>query len=86
MLAGMSHSEYVHWRAIYSQEPFPEDRADFRTAEIIQALMLGKTKQLPAISDLLPDYWGEKRERKQTPEEMKAHIDIIKAATKRNKK
>jgi hypothetical protein len=86
MLAGMSMAEYVHWQAIYSQEPFPEDRADRRTAEIIQALMLGRTKQLPTIAELIPDYWGDRPERRQSPEQMKANMDVIKAATKRSKK
>ena len=85
MLAGMTMSEYVHWQAIYQTEPFPEDRQDRRTAEIIQALMLGRTKQLPTIAELIPDYWGEHQERKQTPEQIKANMNLIKAATKRNK-
>ena len=86
MLAGMNMSEYVHWQAIYSQEPFPEERADRRTAEIIQALMLGRTKELPTLADLIPDYWGEKQERRQTPEQIKANMQLIKAATKKRKK
>ena len=86
MLAGMTMSEYVHWQAIYQTEPFPEDRADRRTAEIIQALMLGRTKQLPTIAELIPDYWGERQEYKQTPEQIKANMKLVKAAMKKRNK
>jgi hypothetical protein len=85
MLNEMSMSEYIHWQAIYSVEPFPEDRADRRTAEIIQALMLGRTKQLPSISDLLPDWWSERQPQQQTPEQMRANLDLIKSATRKKK-
>lgn len=85
MLTGLSASEYAHWQAIYSVEPFPEERADLRTAEVIQALMLGRVKQLPNISDLVHDYWGEAKSREQSPAQMKANMDIIKAASKQNK-
>ena len=86
MLAGMTMSEYVHWQAIYQTEPFPEDRQDRRTAEIIQALALvARVKELPKINELLPDWWGERQERKQSPEQIKANMNLIKAATKRNK-
>ena len=86
MLTGMSHAEYVHWVAIYETEPFPEERADRRTAEIIQALALvAHVKELPKIHELLPDWWGERQERKQSPEQIKANMNLIKAATKRTK-
>lgn len=86
MLAGMSMSEYVHWVAIYENEPFPEERADRRTAEIIQALMLGRVKKLPTISELLPDYWADRQPQQQTPEQIKANMQLVKAAAKKNKK
>ena len=86
MLCNMSMAEYINWQAIYATEPFPEERADLRSAEVIQALMLGRVKQLPTIADLIHDYWGEAKSREQSPEQMKANMDIIKAATKRNKR
>lgn len=86
MLSNMSASEYVHWQAIYSQEPFPEERADRRTAEIVQALMLGRVKELPKLPDLLPDYWGEIKPRQQTPAQIKENLNLIKAATKKKRK
>lgn len=80
-------SEYVHWQAIYETEPFPEDRADLRTAEQLRMMLItGHAKQLPAITDLIPDWWGERQARTQTPEQMKANLNIIKAATKKNKR
>jgi hypothetical protein len=85
MLAGMTASEYVHWQAIYETEPFPEERADRRAAEIIQASLLGRVKELPTIADLMPDYWGTFHV-KQSPEQMQANIKLIKAAAKRKKK
>lgn len=87
MLAGMTASEYTHWQAIYETEPFPEDRADLRTAELLRMqLIAAGVKDLPAIADLLPDWWAEKRPRQQTVEQMKANMDIIKAATKKKGK
>lgn len=80
----MSHAEYVHWQAIYSVEPFPEERADRRAAEIIQALLFGRVKQLPTIADLMPDYWGTFHV-KQSPEQMQANIRSIKAASRKKK-
>ncbi len=88
MLAGMSHAEYVHWQAIYSVEPFPEDRADRRTAAIIQALMLGRVKEVPKISELMRDFdwWGEHEPTQQTKEQIKANMAIVKAAKKKKPK
>ncbi len=87
MLAGMTHSEYIQWATIYETEPFPEERADLRTAEILRMqLIAAGAKQIPTIADLLPDYWGERTERKQSPEQMKANMNLIKAATKKRKK
>ena len=83
MLAGMTHAEYIHWQAIYSIEPFPEDRADLRTAEQLRMMLLTAGAKPPLIADLLPDYWGERPERKQTPEQIKASLDLIKAARKK---
>jgi hypothetical protein len=88
MLATMSMSEYVHWVAIYETEPFPEERADLRAASIIQALILGRVKDIPKISDIMIDfdYWGENVPVKQSPAQIKANMELIKAATKKPKK
>jgi hypothetical protein len=87
MLSEMTISEYVHWQAIYSVEPFPEDRADLRTAEQLRmTLITAGVKQLPTITDLIPDWWGDHKPREQTPEQIKSNIKLIKAATKRHKK
>jgi hypothetical protein len=81
----MTMSEYVHWQAIYSVEPFPEDRADRRAAKIIQALMLGRVKEVPTLAVLMPDYWGERQPHQQTPEQIKANVQLIKAANRKKK-
>lgn len=88
MLAGMSYAEYIHWQAIYSVEPFPEEREDLRTAGIIQALTLGRVKNVPAIKEIMLDFdwWGEHQAPQQTPEQIRANMAIIKAATKKKKK
>lgn len=87
MLAGISYSEYVHWQAIYSVEPFPEERADQRTAELLRmTLIAAGAKKLPNITDLMPDWWGEHKPHVQTPEQMKANMNIIMAATKKKPK
>jgi hypothetical protein len=87
MLAGMSMSEYIHWQAIYETEPFPEERSDRRTAEIIQTLaVVGHFKEIPKIADLLPDWWGEQQTPQQTPAQIKENMKLIKAATRKKKK
>ena len=87
MLAGMSHAEYVNWQAIYSVEPFPEERADQRTAELLRMMLItAGVKKLPNISDLMPDWWGEHQTPQQTPEQIRANMAIVKAATKKKKK
>jgi hypothetical protein len=86
MLAGMSHAEYVHWQAIYSVEPFPEDREDLRTAEQLRmTLIAAGVKQLPKISDLIPDWWGERKPQQQSPAQIKANMQLVKATKKRKK-
>lgn len=87
MLAGMSHAEYVNWQAIYSVEPFPEEREDLRTAGIIQALTLGRVKKVPTIKEIMLDFdwWGEHQPPKQTPEQIRANMAIVKAAKKKKK-
>ena len=84
----MTHAEYIHWQAIYSVEPFPEERADRRTAEIVQALLLGRVKQVPTIKELLNDFdwWGEHAPAQQTPEQIRANMAIVKATKKKSKK
>lgn len=87
MLAGMSMSEYIHWQAIYEKEPFPEERADLRTAETLRMqLIAAGSKQIPAISELMPDWWGEKTTRTQSPEQMKSNMNLIQSATKKKKR
>ena len=83
----MSHAEYVNWQAIYSVEPFPEERADQRTAELLRMMMIvAGVKKLPNISELMPDWWGERKPHIQSPEQMKANLNMIKAATKKKPK
>ena len=87
MLATMPHSEYVHWQAIYSVEPFPEERADQRTAELLRMMMItAGVKKLPKISDLMPDWWGDHAPAQQTPEQIRENMKIVKAAIKPKKK
>ena len=87
MLAGMSHAEYVRWQAIYSVEPFPEERADQRTAELLRMMLItAGVKKLPNIADLMPDWWGERVPTQQTPEQIRANMAIVKAANKKKKK
>ena len=85
MLSEMTMSEYIHWQAIYSVEPFPEERADRRAAEIIQAVIMPYAKKIPDINELMPDWWGERQPRAQTPEQMKAAINTIKAVSRKKK-
>jgi hypothetical protein len=87
MLRDMPHSEYVNWQAIYSIEPFPEERADQRTAELLRMMMItAGVKKIPKISDLMPDWWGERTPAQQTPEQIRANMAIVKATKKKKPK
>ena len=85
MLSEMTMSEYVHWQAIYSVEPFPEIRADRRAAEIIQAFIAPHVKKIPNVDELMPDWWGERQPRAQTPEQMKATMQLIQSGKRKKK-
>jgi hypothetical protein len=86
MLTSMTMSEYVHWQAIYSVEPFPETRADLRVAEQLRiAILAAHSKEVPAISDLVPDWWEERRPARQSPELMQQNMQLIKAASRKKK-
>lgn len=86
MLAGMSMSEYVHWQAIYDTEPFPEERADRRAARQMINIRhaLGERTSLDT-KDFITDWWGENLPQQQSPEQMKANMNIIQAANKKSK-
>jgi hypothetical protein len=87
MLAGMSMSEYVHWLAIYEVEPFPEEREDMRTAELLRMMLVAAgAKKIPTIAEFIPDWWAERKPTQQTPAQIKANIQLIKAASKKRKK
>jgi hypothetical protein len=87
MLSTMSMSEYVHWQALFSVEPFPEERADLRTAEQLRVMLLAAhSKETPRIEDLMPDWWGERRAAKQSPEQIKQNMELVIAAGKTRKK
>lgn len=87
MLDGLSASEYAHWQAIYATEPFPEERADRRAAqEMVNLRRALGDKGSFTVADFVPDFWDELKPKEQSPAQMKANMDIIKAATKRNKR
>lgn len=82
----MDASEYIHWQAIYATEPFPEERADRRAAQQMVNLRRAMgDKSNFTVADFIPDFWDEMQPKEQTPAQMKANMDIIKAASKRNK-
>lgn len=87
MLAGLSAREYAYWQAIYSVEPFPEERADRRAAQqmVNMRRALGDKGNF-TVADFIPDFWEELQPQEQTPAQIKANMDIIKAATKKNKR
>lgn len=41
MLRGMTARQFMEWRAYADLEPFDEERADLRTASIVQAVLNG---------------------------------------------
>lgn len=86
-MEGMSASEYARWKAIYSVEPFPEERADRRAAQqMVNIRRALGDKGSFSVADFVPDFWGELQPKEQTPAQMKAAMNVIKAASKRDKK
>lgn len=87
MLEGLTMDEYVHWQAIYQTEPFPEERADRRAAQQMINLRraMGDRGNF-TIADFVPDFWGEHQPQQQTPQQIKANMQIVKAAMKKKKK
>lgn len=83
----MSMSEYIHWQAIYEVEPFPEERADRRAAQQMVNIRraLGDRGGF-TVDDFIPDWWGEYQKPQQTPDQIKANVEIIKAAMKKKKR
>jgi len=87
MLEGMSMSEYIHWHAVYEVEPFPEEREDMRTAELLRMMLVtAGAKKLPELHELIPDWWAERKPIQQTPAQIKANMQIVKAANRKKKK
>lgn len=86
MLAGMSASEYAKWQAIYSVEPFPEERADRRAAQQMINIRRALGDKSGELKDFIPDWWGEAQPQQQTPEQIKANMQLVKAAMKKKKK
>ena len=80
MLSNLTYKEYIEWKAFYSVEPFPEERADFRNAlltSVMINLQRGKNKAVE-LEDFIPDFWNEKN-KKQTPQEMLSNARMISA-------
>lgn len=78
MLANLSWKEYVSWQVFYSNEPFPEERADLRNALLVSTMINLKRgkKKMVQIKDFIPDFWNEKRT-KQAPEEIIKNAKLI---------
>lgn len=86
MLSGMTHTEYIHWQAIYSVEPFPEERADRRAAQQMINIRRALGDKSGELKDFIPDWWGEAQPKQQTPEQIKANMQLVKAAMKKKRK
>lgn len=77
MLETLSFDEYIRWLAYFSVEPFPEDRADIRNAQLIHAIysMLGGKSK---VSDHIPNYWENiEQNAKQTPDEVVEKLRLL---------
>lgn len=85
MLAGLSASEYTYWQAIYETEPFPEERADRRAAQEMVNIRRALGSKDGELKDFIPDWWGEYQPKEQTPEQIKANMQLVKAAMKKKK-
>lgn len=74
----LSYHEYVHWRAFYGLDPWGEQRADMRAAQLTAAVLAPHSKGRPRPKDFLlypeerhipqDDVW-KARLRRLTPDE-----------------
>lgn len=86
MLQRMSMDEYIHWVAIYETEPFPEERADYRNAQQMINIRRALGSKDGELKDFMPDWWGDRQPQQQTPAQIKANMQLVKAAAKKRRK
>lgn len=60
----MSYAEFVEWQAFAAHEPIGDDRADLRSALLLNLLAnvhKGKNARKPKLTDFITDFWNERR-------------------------
>ena len=57
----MSSEEFTHWIALRQIEPFPERRADIRSAIVAHASAAPHVKNRLSIDDFMPSF-GERKQ------------------------
>lgn len=82
MLAEITWEEFLGWLAYYRLEPWDEDRADWRIAQlctIVVNALKGKRGRQAKVRDFM---WGLcSEEQQQTPEDHRRIFGAIAAAT-----
>lgn len=76
----MSYAEFVEWAAYYEVEPFGGARADIHAAQICAVLgevnrNRRKRRKAFAVADFLIDWWGDRKRRRDGPEQAQALLD-----------
>lgn len=67
----------MEWRVYYDLEPFGEERADYRSAQVVAALLnvhRKKGAQLVKLADCLLKFGTTRATQPRTPEEARAQI------------
>lgn len=86
MLRGMSIWQFRRWRAYYDLEPFGEERADYRSAQIVAALLnvFRKRGSRPiSIEDVRLRFGDEARPKRKSWQHLKAIGAMIAGAANR---
>lgn len=68
----MSYDEFLHWSALFRNEPFGEWRADLRSADMLAMLAninRDPQKQKALVSrDFMRDWWQDQKQENKKPD------------------
>jgi len=70
----MSHSEMMEWVAFSRIEPIGDARLDFLAGSMQHTQVACTSTSKHKLSDFIPDWLGERAERKQTPAQLAAML------------
>lgn len=81
MLREMTCREFIDWQIMYGIEPWGELRSDLRMGILASAVLAPHAKKgkEPKPKDFMPDFTESKADRKQTPQQQAAIMQLAAA-------